>query len=118
MLGALPEGDRITLGADKGHDTQDFVEGCRDLGVTPHVSQNTTDRSSRIDARTTRHAGYEVSQRKRRQSEEVFGWMKTMYEDRGIAPQDLAQGHTTRRMDVRVHGRGLQPGTDQSEHAV
>ncbi len=78
MLGALPEGDRITLGADKGYDTQDFVEGCRDLGVTPHVSQNTTNRSSRVDARTTRHAGYAVSQRKRKQIEEVFGWMKTV----------------------------------------
>ena len=78
MLGQLPEGDRITLGGDRGYDTQDFVAGCRALGVTPHVAQNTTNRSSRIDGRTTRHAGYAESQRKRQRIEEVFGWMKTV----------------------------------------
>ena len=57
MLGELPDGPRVTLGADRGYDTQDFVESCRLLGVTPHVAQNTTNRESRIDARTTRHPG-------------------------------------------------------------
>jgi len=57
MLGDLPEGRRITLGADRGYDTEDFVAGCRALEVTPHVAQNTTNRSSRVDARTTRHWG-------------------------------------------------------------
>jgi transposase len=66
-----------TLGADKGYDTQDFVDGLRELGVTPHVAQNTSGRSSRIDGRTTRHAGYEQSQKKRKLVEQIFGWLKT-----------------------------------------
>jgi len=78
MLEELPEGPRVTLGADRGYDTRDFVAGCRLLGVTPHVAQNTTNRSSRIDARTTRHPGYLASQRTRKRVEEVFGWMKTV----------------------------------------
>lgn len=73
----VPEG--ATVGGDKGYDTQDFVEGCRFLKVTPHVAQTSdTRRSSAIDGRTTRHPGYAVSQRKRKLVEEVFGWMKTV----------------------------------------
>ena len=68
---------RITAGGDRGYDTRDYVLVCR-LEVTPHVAQNTTRRSSRIDERTTRHRGYELSQRKRKRIEEVFGWMKTI----------------------------------------
>ena len=78
MLGELPDRLRVTLGADRGYDTRDFVESCRSLGVTPHVAQNTTNRASRIDARTTRHPGYRQSQRTRKRVEEVFGWMKTV----------------------------------------
>jgi transposase len=69
---------RITAGADRGYDTRDFVLSLRQLEVTPHVAQNTTKRSSRIDERTTRHPGYEISQRKRKRIEEVFGWIKTV----------------------------------------
>ena len=69
---------RATLGADKGYDTQDFVAQCRGLDITPPVAQNTKNRRSAIDTRTTRHAGYAVSQRKRKRVEEVFGWMKTV----------------------------------------
>jgi transposase len=76
MASALPGG--ATLGADKSYDTRDFVEALRSLGVTPHVAQNTSNRSSAIDGRTTRHAGYLVSQRKRKLIEEVFGWLKTV----------------------------------------
>jgi transposase len=68
---------RVTLGADKGYDTQAFVEALRELNVTPHVAQNTSGRRSRIDRRTTRHASYTISQRKRKRVEEVFGWIKT-----------------------------------------
>jgi hypothetical protein len=50
----------------------------RDLHVTPHVAQNTTGRCSAIDARTTRHPGYEISQRTRKRVEEIFGWLKTI----------------------------------------
>jgi transposase len=76
LASALPDG--VTLGADKGYDTQAFVEALRSLGVTPHVAQNTSKRSSAIDGRTTRHPGYLVSQRKRKLIEEVFGWLKTV----------------------------------------
>jgi transposase len=68
-----------TVGADKGYDTASFVSEVRALGITPHVAQLiTTRRGSRIDARTTRHAGYTVSQRKRKLVEEIFGWGKTI----------------------------------------
>ena len=69
---------RVTLGADKGYDTRDFVDGLRGLAVTPHVAQNTTNRRSTIDRRTTRHPGYLVSQRRRKRIEEIFGWLKTV----------------------------------------
>ena len=71
-------GKRITVGADKGYDTKDFVQALRSLNVTPHVAQHTTKRSSAIDGRTTRHEGYATSQRKRKRVEEVFGWLKTV----------------------------------------
>ena len=67
-----------TVGADKGYDTRGFVAALRTLGLTPHVAQNTTRRASAIDGRTTRHAGYAVSQQKRKRVEEVFGWVKTV----------------------------------------
>ena len=54
------------------------MEACRELGGTPHVAQNTTNRRSAIDGRTTRHPGYAISQRTRKRIEEVFGWMKTV----------------------------------------
>jgi transposase len=71
--------ERVTVAADKAYDTKDFVAVMRDLNVTPHVTQNEKrPGGSAIDARTTRHAGYQVSQRKRKRIEEVFGWMKTV----------------------------------------
>lgn len=76
MATNLPPG--ATLGADKGYDTAGFVEALRDLRVTPHIAQHTTHRTSAIDGRTTRHAGYAVSQQKRKLVEEVFGWLKTV----------------------------------------
>ena len=69
---------RITLGADKGYDTRDFVKRVRKLNAVPHVAQNDTRRKSAIDRRTTRHAGYSISQLKRKRVEEVFGWQKTV----------------------------------------
>ena len=78
MIGGKPGCKRVTLGADKGYDTAGFVEQLRGMNVTPHVAQNDTNRRSAIDARTTRHEGYAVSQRKRKRVEEVFGWMKTV----------------------------------------
>lgn len=78
MLQDLTEGrtGRITVGADKAYDTQDFVQTVRELGVTPHVTQNNRNRRSAIDGRTTRHAGYELSLSKRWLVEKPFGWLK------------------------------------------
>jgi len=76
-----PHADRprkITLGGDKGFDTQDFVAELREINVTPHLAQNTSGRRSAIDGRTTRHPGYAVSQRIRKRIEEAFGWAKTV----------------------------------------
>src|SRR5262245_20067995 len=79
MLEQVPGERRVTVGADKGYDTRDFVAECRHLHVTPHVAQNTKrSGGSAIDARTTRHGGYAVSQKKRKRIEECFGWMKTI----------------------------------------
>jgi transposase len=74
----LPPARRATLGGDKNYDTHEFVATLREAGVTPHVAQNDTNRRSAIDARTTRHPGYAISQRKRKLIEQGFGWMKTV----------------------------------------
>jgi len=70
-------GRGITVGADKGYDAAEFVAECRALGCTPHLAQNVVNRRSAVDGRTTRHPGYAVSQQKRKQIEEPFGWFKT-----------------------------------------
>ena len=67
---------RLTLGADKGYDSADFVAELRQACVTPHVARKV--RHSAIDARTTRHAGYALSQKRRKKIEEPFGWAKTI----------------------------------------
>ena len=66
---------RITLGADKGYDAEDFVNELRAMNVAPHVAAKA--RRSAVDGRTTRHAGYKVSQIIRKRIEEVFGWTKS-----------------------------------------
>jgi len=79
MLEQIPAEQRVTVGADKGYDTREFVAECRRMNVTPHVAQNThRGGGSAIDGRTTRHAGYALSQRKRKRIEECFGWLKTV----------------------------------------
>lgn len=79
MLKRLPKSARRrTVAGDKNYDTKNFVADVRAAGFTPHVAQNTTNRRSAIDARTTRHAGYDVSQRIRKRVEEPFGWVKTV----------------------------------------
>jgi transposase len=91
MLGRLPAGSRITVGGDKGYDTADFVEELRSMNVTPHVAQNDTNRRSSIDARTTRHEGYRISQRVRKRVEEVFGWGKVVGTIRKVKVRGLAR---------------------------
>lgn len=79
MVQQLPRTTRrITLGGDKGYDTKDFVSELRNLKITPHVAQNTSNRRSAIDGRTTSHPNYAISQRIRKRIEEGFGWMKTV----------------------------------------
>ena len=79
MAERLP-GGRATMGMDKYYDQRRLITGLREMHITPHVAQWPTTRTRRsgIDARTTRHPGYAVSQRKRKRVEEVFGWMKTI----------------------------------------
>jgi transposase len=67
---------RITVGADKAYDTKDFVRTARELNVTPHVTKNDKGRSSNLDRRTTRHAGYAISLSRRWLVEKGFGWLK------------------------------------------
>lgn len=79
MIEAIGGDHAVTVGADKNYDTKDFVAETRNLKATPHVAQNIhARRSSAIDGRTTRHAGYAISQVKRKRIEEIFGWMKTV----------------------------------------
>jgi transposase len=78
MLESIPGQHRITVAADKGYDTRDFIAEVRAMQVTPHIAQHTTRRRSAIDARTTRHPGYAISQQKRKLVEQGFGWMKTI----------------------------------------
>ena len=76
---ALPGSRRITLGADKGYDTAEFVASCRALKVTPHIARNEGRAGgSALDRRTACQGGYAVSQRVRKRVEESFGWMKTV----------------------------------------
>jgi transposase len=69
-------GNRITVGGDAGYDNADLIEQLRQMKVTPHFAQH-TERKSYIDGRTTRHPGYEISLRKRKSIEQIFGWLKT-----------------------------------------
>jgi transposase len=80
MLGELPlTTRRVTVGADKLYDTHDWVAAVRQMRITPHVAASVNRRGgSAIDGRTVRHAGYALSQRKRKLVEQAFGWLKTV----------------------------------------
>jgi transposase len=75
MVEEIPGQHRVTVGGDKAYDTKEFVQEMRDHQVTPHVALKAT---TIIDARTTRHSGYAISQQKRKRVEEIFGWLKTV----------------------------------------
>lgn len=115
LVGALPTSNQITLGADKAYDTRGFVETCRDLGVTPHVAQNQhARRSSAIDARTTRHPGYAISQTVRRRIESIFGWMKTVggfrrTRYRGVARTELYAHVVAAAYNLLRMGKLMEP---------
>jgi transposase len=75
MLEKIPGVRRITVAADKGYDSREFVAGCREMTITPHVACR---HWTALDRRTTRHPGYQISQRVRKRVEEIFGWVKTV----------------------------------------
>lgn len=77
LSGVKKKHRRVTVGGDKGYDNAPFVKAVRGMKVVPHVAQNTSNRTSAIDGRTTCHPGYSVSLRLRKRVEEIFGWMKT-----------------------------------------
>ena len=93
LLQGLPKrrGRRITVGADKAYDTQDFVSTVRELRVTPHVTQNTSNRRSAVDGRTTHHPGYEISLSKRWLVEKPFGWLKQIRPLKKVKLRGLAK---------------------------
>ena len=91
MTGKMPATRRLTLGGDKNYDTRDFVSTVRELQIVPHVAQNNSHQSSAIDERTTRHAGYQISQQKRKRVEQSFGWMKTIGLLRKVKLRGLAK---------------------------
>lgn len=79
MAERVEGGQRVTVAADKGYDTKEFVAEMRGMNATPHVARNEKRAGgSAVDARTTRHVGYQISMRKRKRIEEVFGWLKTV----------------------------------------
>lgn len=111
---------RVTLAADKGYDTRAFVEELRQREVTPHVTQNTSNRRSAIDVRTTRHPGYALSQRVRKRIEECFGWIKTVGAGRklryiGKAKNQLWATLTAVALNLvrmaNIEGRDSEPAT-------
>jgi transposase len=91
MVEAIPGRHRITLGADKNYDTRDCIREWRELRGTPHVARHTTGRSSAIDGRTTHHPGAAISQRKRQQVEEIFGWLKPVGVVRKVRHRGVAR---------------------------
>lgn len=101
MACAIKGKHRVTLGGDKGYDSDELLGELRDMGVTPHIAKNDHERrTSSIDNRTTRHDGYDVSQKKRKLVEQIFGWGKTVgclrkVKHRGL---DLVKSITTLNM--------------------
>jgi transposase len=104
-----------TLGADKGYHTKDFVAHLRQRNIAPHIAQIEGRNTPGLDARTTRHAGYATSQRKRKRVEEIFGWMKTY----GGLRRTLVRGLARVQMHAYIVGAAynllrmsrLDPGT-------
>jgi transposase len=104
MLARLPASKRRrTVAGDKNYDTKDFVADARKLGFTPHVAQNTTNRRSAIDRRTTRHAGHVVSQRIRKRVEEPFGWIKTVGAGRKVRYIGQQRNQAWFKMEAAVY---------------
>ncbi len=121
MAESLPGTHRVTLGADKGYDTRDFVAELRGMQITPHVAQNDTRRRSAVDERTTRHSGYQLSQKARKRIEEVFGWMKTIGQLRKVRHRGVDRVGWTFTLTAAVYNlvrmRNLISGAPQPQCA-
>jgi transposase len=115
MAAEIPGDHRVTMGGDKNYDTADLVAEARRLNVTPHVAQNNKRRRSAIDQRTTRHAGYQISQQKRKRVEEVFGWLKTVGGFRKLRHRGLERVEWMFTFAVAAYNlvrlRNLEPAT-------
>lgn len=94
---------RITLGADKGYDSHEFIAALRLRKVTPHVAQNQSGRRSAVDGRTTSWGGYQLSQRVRKRVEEIFGWIKTVGGGRKLRFIGLARNRLWTEMTASAY---------------
>jgi transposase len=98
-----PRHKRLSLGADKGYDSREFIAELRKRGVTPHVAQNTSGRRSAVDGRVTSHGGYARSQRVRKRVEEIFGWIKTVGGGRKLRYIGLARNRLWAEMTASAY---------------
>ena len=113
MLEQIPGTKAVTVGGDKGFDTRDFVKECRHMGVTPHVAQNLARRGgSAIDGRTTRHAGYAISQKK----EEADRRMLRLAEDDRAFAQSAPSRGVQSPLDFYPRLCRLQSGAHAKSH--
>ena len=80
MLERVSDGRRrITLGADRGYQEREFLQRLRIQQVVPHVAEyavatKTWQKGLRSQERDD--PGFAQSQKKRKQVEQVFGWLK------------------------------------------
>jgi len=104
MASAIKGTRRVTLGGDKGYDSDDLLRELRDMGITPHIAANThAHRTSSIDQRTLRHEGYQVSQKKRKLVEQIFGWSKTVGCLRKLKHRGLELVHSITLMNLTAY---------------
>jgi transposase len=68
----------ITVGGDKGYQEKDFIEGLRNLSVTPHIAEYQKKRRSWLMASEREGLEFRISQSKRKLVEKIFGWMKVV----------------------------------------
>lgn len=104
MATAIKGKRRVTLGGDKGYDSNELLRSLRAMGVTPHIAKNDhVNRTSSIDQRTLRHEGYQVSQRKRKLVEQIFGWGKTVGCLRKVKHRGLELVHSITTMNMAAY---------------
>lgn len=104
MAVAIKGKHRVTLGGDKGYDSDELLRELRDMGVTPHIAKNDHERrTSSIDQRTLRHDGYHVSQKKRKLVEQIFGWAKTIGSLRKMKHRGLELVHSITTLNLAAY---------------